>query len=91
VVLSFHGKRTATEIAKRVRPCVTRRVADFSVGTPEEQSRNMIVEGENLQAMATLYKNRGQIDLSMARTRLSSFSPKRPRSRSTTRNSPSMP
>jgi adenine-specific DNA-methyltransferase len=63
IVLSFHGKRTATEIGKRVRPRVTRRLADFSVGTPEEQSRNMIVEGENLQAMVTLYKYRGQIDL----------------------------
>ena len=40
VVLSFLGKRTATEIGKRVRPRVTRRLADFSAGTPEEQSRN---------------------------------------------------
>jgi adenine-specific DNA-methyltransferase len=63
VALSFHGKRTATEISKRVRPRVTRRLPDLSVGTAEEQSRNMIIEGENLQAMVTLYKFRGQIDL----------------------------
>ena len=63
VFLNFHGKRSAMEIAKRVRPRVTRRVADLHVGSPEEQSRNMIVEGENLQAMVTLYKFRGQIDL----------------------------
>jgi len=63
VALSFHGKRTATEISKRVRPRVTRRLTDLSVGTAEEQSRNMIIEGENLQAMVTLYKFRGQIDL----------------------------
>lgn len=63
VVLSFHGKRTAAEISRRVRPRVTRRLPDLSVGTPEEQSRNMIIEGENLQAMVTLYKFRGQIDL----------------------------
>lgn len=35
----------------------------MSVGSPEEQARNMIIEGENLQAMVTLYKERGQVDL----------------------------
>jgi hypothetical protein len=63
VSLSFHGKRTAMEIARRVRPRVTRRVKDLHVGSPVEQSRNLLVEGENLQAMVTLYKYRGQIDL----------------------------
>ena len=63
VSLSFHGKRTAMEIARRVRPRVTRRLKDLHVGTPEEQSKNLLIEGENLQAMVTLYKYRGQIDL----------------------------
>jgi adenine-specific DNA-methyltransferase len=63
VTLSFHGKRTAKEIAKRVRPRVTRRLSEYCVGSPEQQAQNMIIEGENLQAMATLYKYRGQVDL----------------------------
>jgi len=63
VSLSFHGKRTAMEIARRVRPRITRRISDLHVGTPEEQSRNLLIEGENLQAMVTLYKYRGQVDL----------------------------
>lgn len=63
ISISFYGKRSALEIAKRVRPRVTRRVNALHVGTPEEQSKNMIVEGENLQAMVTLYKFRGQVDL----------------------------
>jgi adenine-specific DNA-methyltransferase len=63
VTLSFHGKRTAKEIAKRVRPRVTRRLLEYCIGSPEQQAQNMIIEGENLQAMATLYKYRGQIDL----------------------------
>lgn len=63
VVVNFHGKRTAMEICKKVRPRVTRRVSELHVGTPEEQTRNMLVEGENLQAMVTLYKYRGQVDL----------------------------
>lgn len=63
VSLSFHGKRTAQEITRRVRPRVTRRVPDLNVGSPEAQSQNLLIEGENLQAMVTLYKYRGQIDL----------------------------
>lgn len=63
VFINFFGKRSAVEIAKRVRPRVTRRVKELHVGSSAEQSRNMIIEGENLQAMVTLYKYRGQVDL----------------------------
>ena len=66
VSLSFHGKRTAMEIARRVRPRVTRRIKELHVGSPEDQSKNLLIEGENLQAMVTLYKYRGQIDLIVA-------------------------
>ena len=63
VALSFHGKRTAMEIAKKVRPRVTRRENKLHVGSKEHQSKNLLIEGENLQAMVTLYKYRGQVDL----------------------------
>lgn len=63
VALSFHGKRSAMEIAKKVRPRVTRRENKLHVGSKEHQSKNMLIEGENLQAMVTLYKYRGQVDL----------------------------
>ena len=63
IVVGFNGKRTALEISKKVRPRVTRRVADLHIGTPEAQSKNILLEGENLQAMVTLYKYRGQVDL----------------------------
>lgn len=66
IVLNFHGKRYAQEVEKKVRPRQTQIKKELSVGTPEEQSRNMIIEGENLQAMVTLYKERGQIDLIIA-------------------------
>ena len=33
------------------------------MGTPEEQCKNLLIEGENLQAMVTLYKYRGEVDL----------------------------
>jgi adenine-specific DNA-methyltransferase len=63
VALTFSGKRVAMDIAKRVRPRVTRRMTELHVGSPEEQSRNTLIEGENLQALTTLYQHRGQVDL----------------------------
>jgi adenine-specific DNA-methyltransferase len=66
IALGFHGKRTAQEIDKKVRPRVTKVVRNLCVGSEEEQSRNTIIEGENLQAMVTLYKYRGEVDLIVA-------------------------
>lgn len=63
IALNFYGKRTAQEIDKKVRPRQTLIKKELSVGTPEQQALNMIVEGENLQSMVTLYKERGQVDL----------------------------
>lgn len=63
VVLNFYGKRTAQEIDRKVRPRQTQVIKKLCVGTPEEQAQNTIIEGENLQAMVTLYKERGQVDL----------------------------
>lgn len=63
ITLNFHGKRTAQEIDKKVRPRQTQIRRDLCVGSLEEQARNKIIEGENLQAMVTLYKERGQVDL----------------------------
>ncbi|WP_342427590.1 site-specific DNA-methyltransferase [Paenibacillus sp. FSL L8-0158] len=63
VALSFYGKRTAKEIDKKVRPRVTRVIKALCEGPEHEQSKNLLIEGENLQAMVTLYKYRGQVDL----------------------------
>ena len=56
IVLNFHGKRTAQEIDKKVRPRQTLIKKELCVGSPEDQARNVLIEGENLQAMVTLYK-----------------------------------
>lgn len=61
--ITFAGKNAAKRIARKVQPRASRRVASLSVGTEEEQAQNLIVEGENLQALVTLYKHRGQVDL----------------------------
>ncbi len=40
-----------------------RTVKKYSAGPVEEQAKNLVIEGDNLQAMATLYRERGQVDL----------------------------
>jgi adenine-specific DNA-methyltransferase len=61
--LAFSGKNAAKRIARKVQPRTSRTVAKYSIGTPEAQARNQLIEGENLQAMVTLYRERGQVDL----------------------------
>ncbi|GGL63008.1 site-specific DNA-methyltransferase [Sporolactobacillus putidus] len=63
ISINFYGKRIADEIYKKVRPRVTRVNRKLSVGTDAQQSKNLLIEGENLQAMVTLYKYQGQVDL----------------------------
>ena len=61
--LSFPGRANAMRIARHVRPRVTRAIKKLSVGSPEDQALNRLIEGDNLQAMSTLYRDRGQVDL----------------------------
>jgi adenine-specific DNA-methyltransferase len=61
--ISFSGKANARGLGRAVRPRVTTVVAKYGVGTPEERAVNRVIEGDNLQAMATLYRERGQVDL----------------------------
>lgn len=63
VNLSFPGKALARQIAKRVRPRLQRTVPSLCVGDEDGRSRNLIIEGDNLQALASLYRERGQIDM----------------------------
>ncbi len=64
--VQFSGKAKARQIARKVRPRVMREIKKYGVGVEEARSRNLLVEGDNLQAMATLYKDRGQVDLIIA-------------------------
>jgi len=63
VRIGFPGKNKARRIARRVQPRVVRMLTTYSVGSEEDQARNLVVEGENLQALTTLYRERGQVDL----------------------------
>lgn len=64
--LQFAGKANARRIARQVRPRVLREVKKYGAGEEDQRARNLLIEGDNLQAMATLYRDRGQVDLIIA-------------------------
>lgn len=66
VNVSFPGKAKARRIARLVRPRVQRPISKYGAGTEEDRARNLLIEGDNLQALTTLYKERGQVDLIIA-------------------------
>ena len=63
VNLSFPGKTVARSIARKVRPRVQKSVKTYSAGDDHGRARNLIIEGDNLQALASLYRERGRVDL----------------------------
>ncbi len=63
IYIDFSGKANARGLARRVRPRVARPIKKYSAGPAEDQARNLLIEGDNLQAMATLFRERGQVDL----------------------------
>lgn len=63
VNLSFPGKVLVRQIGRRVRPRNQRTVKTLSAGDEHGRSRNLLIEGDNLQALASLYRERGQIDM----------------------------
>lgn len=63
VNLSFPGKVLARQLGRRVRPRNQRTVKAYSAGDEHARSRNLVLEGDNLQALASLYRERGQIDM----------------------------
>ena len=61
--ISFSGKSGSRRLARRVRPRVTQDVAELGHGDAVDRSRNLLIEGDNLQSMVTLYRERGHVDL----------------------------
>jgi adenine-specific DNA-methyltransferase len=63
VNLMFPGKFIAAQVGRKVRPYVQRPIAAYSGGDEEGRSNNFLIEGENLYALASLYKWRGLVNL----------------------------
>src|SRR5204863_4152192 len=61
--MAYTGQRPPWQIVRRVQPRRQKIEKKFCLGTEEQQSENLLVEGENLQAMVSLYKYGGQVDL----------------------------
>lgn len=64
--VEYSGKISTRQILGKLRPRVQRRQNHLSVGSDDEQACNLVVEGDNLQVMASLYRYRGQVDLVIA-------------------------
>lgn len=63
VKVTFPGKALSRRIARRVRPRIQKTTPRYGAGPEEERAKNLLIEGDNLQALVTLYKERGQVDL----------------------------
>lgn len=61
--LSYVGQAPPWQIVRRVQPRRQRIMESLSVGSEQDRAANVILDGENLQAMVSLYKYRGQVDL----------------------------
>ena len=63
IVMSYSGRAAPWQIIRMVKPKLSRIIKKLSAGEERAQSENEIWDGENLSAMVTLYKYRGQVDL----------------------------
>jgi len=54
--ISFSGKSNTHGLSRRVRPRITRDIKKYGAGDERYRANNVLIEGDNLQAMATLYK-----------------------------------
>ncbi len=64
--INFSGKAQARRLYRQVRPRLLREIKKYSCGDEDARARNLVVEGDNLQTMVTLYRERGQVDLIVA-------------------------
>src|SRR5947209_20287135 len=63
IKIYFSGKANAQRISRKVKTRVLREVPKLSVGSEEEKNENIIIEGDNLMSMSTLYQYHGKVDL----------------------------
>lgn len=61
--LHYKGETPPWQIIRRVRPRCQRIDQKLSFGSENDQAANLLIEGDNLQTMVSLYKYRGQVDL----------------------------
>ena len=63
IIMSYTGRTAPWQIIRQVKPKLTAINKRLCVGEEQAQAENLVMDGENLSAMVTLYKYRGQVDL----------------------------
>ncbi|KLL04743.1 MAG: DNA methyltransferase [Mycoplasmataceae bacterium RV_VA103A] len=63
IKILFSGKANAQQVARKVKPRTLKEVSELSIGSEEEKNKNLVIEGDNLWAMVTLYQYHGKVDL----------------------------
>lgn len=61
--LTYPGQTPPWQIIRQLKPRSQRIERKLCVGSESNQAENALIEGENLQALVSLYKYRGQVDL----------------------------
>jgi adenine-specific DNA-methyltransferase len=63
IKILFSGKANAQQVVRRVKPRTLKEISELSIGSEEEKNKNLVIEGDNLWAMVTLYQYHGKVDL----------------------------
>lgn len=63
IIMSYTGRTAPWQITRQVKPKLNIIKQELCFGEEASQAQNIIMEGENLSAMVTLYKYKGQVDL----------------------------
>jgi adenine-specific DNA-methyltransferase len=63
IIMSYTGRTAPWQIIRQVKPKLTAINKRLCTGEEQAQAENLVMDGENLSAMVTLYKYRGQVDL----------------------------
>jgi adenine-specific DNA-methyltransferase len=66
IKIIFQGKNDARRVMRRIRPRHLRSISELGIGSQSQRSANQVIEGDNLQAMTSLYRKRGKVDLIIA-------------------------
>src|ERR1044072_7098052 len=62
IEIRFIGKVNAQRVARKVKPRVLKENLELGVNL-EKNPKNIVIEGDNLKVMASLYQYQGKIDL----------------------------
>ncbi|CAG8536812.1 6534_t:CDS:2 [Gigaspora margarita] len=60
IKILFSGKANAQRVARKVKPRTLREMPELSVGSEEQKTKNLVIEGDNLLALSTLYQYHDQ-------------------------------